>query len=113
MTPNEIKVLRIVEGSDKVTKRKIAALLELSTDYASYLLERMAQGDYIGKVSRGRYSILPKGIDALLSQLYLLDSKLKADLERLQIERERVGKEIDRLINHKNNMVLSPIEERV
>jgi len=110
MTSNEIKILKIVEENDIVIKRKVTAILGLSTDYAGYILERMTQGDYIGKVSKGRYSILPRGIDALLSQLYLLDSKLKANLERLQMESERIVQEIDKLIEHKNNLVLSPIK---
>jgi len=113
MTPNEIKVLKIAEQNHEVIKRKISALLGFSTDYASYVLERMAHEGYIGKVSREKYSIQPKGIDALLSQLYLLDSKLKVELEKLQMDSERVEQEINRLIEHKNNMVLSPIEERV
>jgi len=113
MTPNEIKILRIAEENDTVTKRKTAGLLGLSTDYAGYILERIAQGGYMGKVSGERYGILPKGIDALLSQLYLLDNKLKAELARFSMESGRVKQEIERLIEHKNNMVLSPIEERV
>jgi len=79
MTPNEIKILKIAEGEDKVSKREVAALLGISTDYAGYILERLANGGYLAMVDRGTYGLLPRGVDALLSQLYFAESKLERD----------------------------------
>ena len=105
MTPNEIKVLNIAEKKDKVSKRKVAGLLGISTDYAGYILERLTNGDYLAMVDKGMYALLPKGADALLSQLYFAESKLEADIARVSTEKERIKKEIKRLSTHKKNLI--------
>ncbi len=105
MTPNEIKVLNIAEEKDKVSKRRVAGLLGISTDYAGYILERLANEDYLAMVERGIFALLPKGVDALLSQLYFAESKLKSDIDRLSMEIESTKKEIERLSTHKKNLV--------
>ncbi|MBU4482705.1 MAG: hypothetical protein KKG62_01220 [Actinobacteria bacterium] len=105
MTPNEIKVLNMAEKKDKVSKRKVAGLLGISTDYAGYILERLTGGGYLAMIDKGMYALLPKGVDALLSQLYFAESKLEADIARVSIEKERVRKEIKRLSAHKRNLI--------
>ena len=106
MTPNEIKILNIiVEGKDRVSKRKAAGLLGVSTDYAGYIMECLANGGYLAMVNRGIYALLPKGVDALLSRLYFVESKLETDIARLSIEKERIKKEIERISAHKENLV--------
>ncbi|MCK4325405.1 hypothetical protein KAW55_01465 [bacterium] len=105
MTPNEIKILDIVKERDKVSKRKVAGLLGISTDYAGYILERLANGGYLAMVDRGIYSLLPKGVDVLLSQLYFAESKLEADIARCSIERKGIKKEIEKLSARKKNLV--------
>lgn len=107
MTPNEIKILKIVEAEDKVSKREVAGILGISTDYAGYILERLATGDYLAVVDRGIYGLLPKGVDALLSQLYFAESKLEADIAQHSVERERIKKEIERLSVCKKDLVPS------
>lgn len=107
MTPNEIKILKIVEAEDKVSKREVAALLGISTDYAGYILRRLANGSYLVMVDRGIYGLLPKGVDALLSQFYFAESKLKQDIARCSMERERIKKEVERLSARKKNVVPS------
>lgn len=105
MTANEIKILKIVEAEDKVSKREVAALLGISTDYAGYILECLANGDYIAMVDRGIYTLLPKGVDVLLSQLYFAESKLEADITRCSTAREKIKKEVKRLSARKANLV--------
>ena len=106
MTPNEIKVLNIVEERDKVSKRKVAGMLGISPDYAGYILERLANGDYLGMANRGIYTLLPKGTDALVSQLYFVENKLESDIARLSMEKKRVKEEIERLSASKKNLAL-------
>ena len=105
MTPNEIKILNIVEERNKVSKRRVAGLLGISTDYAGYILERLANGGYLAMVDGGIYALLPKGVDALLSRLYFAESKLETDIARLCIEGERIKKEINRLSVRKKNSI--------
>ncbi|MFZ6016272.1 MAG: hypothetical protein ACOYU0_01400 [Nitrospirota bacterium] len=97
MTPNEVKVLNVVEEMGKISKRRVAGLLGISTEYAGYLLERLGNGGYLAVVDRGVYTLLAKGIEALLGQLYFAKSKLEANIARLSMEKERIGKEIERL----------------
>ncbi|MEW6674753.1 MAG: hypothetical protein AB1348_01825 [Nitrospirota bacterium] len=97
MTPNEVKVLNVVEEMGKISKRRVASLLGISTEYAGYLLERLANGGYLAVVDRGVYTLLAKGIEALLGQLYFAKSKLEANIARLSMEKEGIGKEIERL----------------
>jgi len=105
MTPNEIKIIKIVEGNDKVSKRKVAELLGFSTDYAGYILEQLANEGYLATAGKGIYVLSPKGVDVLLSQLYFAESKLEADIARCSVERERIRKEIERLSVHKKDLV--------
>ena len=105
MTPNEIKILKIAEGEDKVSKREVAGLLGISTDYAGYVLERLANEGYLAMVDRGIYGLLPKGVDTLLGQLYFAESKLEADITRCSMERERIKKEVERLSARKKDLV--------
>jgi len=105
MTPNEIKVLNIVEEKDKVSNRKVAGLLGISTDYAGYILECLANGGYLAMIDRSIYVLLPKGVDALLSQLYFAEGKLEAGIARLSMEKERLKKEINRLSARKKSLV--------
>jgi len=107
MTPNEIKILKIAEAEDKVSKREVAGLVGISTDYAGYVLERLADGGYLEMVDRGIYAILPKGVDALLGRLYFAESKLETDKARVSMERERIKKEIERLSVRKKELVPS------
>jgi len=107
MTPNEIKIFKIVEAEDKVSKREVAALLGISTDYAGYVLERLANGGYLAMVGRGIYGLSPKGVDVLLSQLYFAENKLEMDIARCSMERERIKKEVKRLSARKKNAVPS------
>lgn len=105
MTPNEIRILNIVEESDRVSKRKVAEVLGFSTDYAGYMLERLANEGYLRTIDRGIYALLFKGVDALLSQLYFAESNSEAGIERLSMERARIRKEIQRLSARNKNLV--------
>lgn len=105
MTPNEIKVLNIIEERDKISKRKVAGFLGISTDYAGYILERLANGGYLAMVDRGIFTLLPKGVDTLLSQLYFAESKLEMDIARLSMGRTEIKREVERLSARKKNLV--------
>ena len=105
MTPNEIKILNTAVERNKVSKRKVAELLGFSTDYAGYMLERLANEGYLATVDRGIYALLSKGVDALLSQLYFAESKLDAGIARLSMEKVRIKKEIQWLSARNKNLV--------
>jgi len=81
MTPNEVNSLRMIEKNGGITKRKLAPLVGVTTEYAAYLMECLESGGYIEKEDKGMYSIAPKGIDALIVQLLQIESKLKARIE--------------------------------
>lgn len=105
MTANEIKVLNIFEERDKVSKRKVAGLLGISTDYAGYILEYLAREGYLAVVdNRGIYTLLPKGVDALLGELYFVEGKLEGGIARLAMQKQRIKKGIERLSAHKKNL---------
>lgn len=105
MTPNEVNSLRIIEENGGVTKRQLAPLVGITTEYAAYLLECLEGEGYIDKENKGMYSIAPRGIDALIVQLLQIESKLKARIEWCIKESERMEQEINRLIDHKANLV--------
>ncbi|MEW6685008.1 MAG: hypothetical protein AB1393_02220 [Candidatus Edwardsbacteria bacterium] len=109
MSPNEIKILKIVEGRDKsrdkISSRKMAHLMGISTEYASYLMECLAKNGYLAQPTRGFYSLSPKGADALLSQLYHLESRIRSDISRLPLEAGRLRKEIKRLTLRKEQLL--------
>jgi len=104
MTPNEIEILNIAEERNKVSKRKVAEVLGFSTDYAGYMMGRLANAGYLATVDRGIYALLSKGASALLSHLYFAESNLQAGIARLTMERERIKKEIQRLSARKKNL---------
>jgi len=104
VSPNEIKLLGIVEAQGRVSPRKAGALMGVSTAYAAYLLEYLRQGEYLGTEMRGIYILLPKGVDALISQLVEIESRVQSEIERLTREGERLAKEIKRLTSHKESL---------
>ena len=97
MTPNEVKILNIVEERGTVTKRKMAGILGFSTDYAGYLLECLGKDGYIEKESKDVYALLPKGVDALIKRLHFEEKKCEVDIATLSMRKERAKKEIKRL----------------
>ena len=105
MTPNEVNSLRMIQKNGGVTKRQLAPLVGVTTEYAAYLLECLESEGYIEKENKGIYSIAPKGIDALIVQFLQIESKLKARMEWCLKESERIEQEIDRLIDHKANLI--------
>ena len=105
MTPNEVNSLRMIEKNGGVTKRLLAPLVGITTEYAAYLLECLEKGSYVERENKGIYSIASKGIDALIVQLIQIENKLKARMEWCSKEFERMEKEIDKLIEHKEKLV--------
>jgi len=104
MTPREIQVLRIIEKYDKINKRKLARLMDVSTGYSYHLLDYLADKDHLKKVGRETYQLLPKGVDALISQLQYRISKLHVLIEKFSADSERIEKEIKRLFLRKENL---------
>ena len=105
MTPNEVNSLRMIEKNGLITKRQLAPLVGITTEYAAYLLECLEGEGYIEKENKGMYSIAPKGIDSLIVQLLQIENKLKARIEWCSKESERIIQEIDKLIDHKANLI--------
>lgn len=105
MSPNELNSLRKIERNGDVSKTKLSKLVGVTTDYSSYLLECLERGGYIEKVDKGIFAVAPKGIDALIVQRLQIESKLKARMEWCSREFERMEMEIDRLVEHRNELV--------
>jgi len=105
MTSNEVNSLRFIERNGGITKRKLAPLVGVTTEYAGYLLECLDNGGYIEKENKGLYLIASKGIDALIVQFLQIESKLKARMEWCLKESERIEREVDRLIDRKTDLV--------
>ena len=105
MTPNEVNSLRMIEKNGGISKSKLSELVGVTTEYSAYLLECLEKGGYVEKVDRGIFSVAPKGIDALVVHILQIESKLKARMEFCSKEFERMEQEIDRLIEHKENLV--------
>ncbi|MDA2935451.1 hypothetical protein MYX82_14100, partial [Acidobacteria bacterium AH-259-D05] len=82
MTGNEFKVLRVVEEFTTVTKRKVAAEMSITDEYAHYLLERLAVGGYVVKEGRETYSLLPKGVEAIVEKFTLTRDRLEVLVDR-------------------------------
>lgn len=97
MTENEFSVLRVVEEFIRVTKRKAAAEMGITDEYAHYMLDHLAGGGYVAKAGRETYSLLPKGVDALVERLILTSGRLEVLVGRHSHDIARVQEEIERL----------------
>ena len=97
MTENEFSVLRVAEELTKVTKRKVAAEMRITDEYAHYLLERLAKGSYVAKVGRETYTLLSKGVEAIVEKFNLTKLGLEVLVDRHSRDIGRVKEEIARL----------------
>jgi len=95
-SPNEIKTLRIVRRLGGPTKRAVAEEMEISEDYARYLLQGLAERGFLEKVS-GSYYITEKGIEELLATLYHIQGILQAKIYRATRQQKRVEGRINQL----------------
>ena len=95
-SPNEIRILRIVRELENPTKKAVAQAMEISEDYAGYLLDVLAQRDFLEKAS-GRFSITEKGTDELLATLYHIQGRLRAKIYRAVRQDKRIDNKIEKL----------------
>ena len=77
-SPNELTVFRTAMELGAVTKRKISRKMEITTEYADYLLKSLCRKDYLSIVSPGNYKLTTKGADALVFQLHHMKGILAA-----------------------------------
>lgn len=97
MTANEFKALRVAEEFTKVTKRKVAAEMGITDEYAHYMLDRLAMGGYLVKVGRETYILLPTGLEEIVERFTLTKDRLEYWAEHDVQNIARVEKEIMRL----------------
>ena len=95
-SPNEIKILRIVRELGKPTKKAVAEAMEISEDYAGYLLKVLADCGFLEKVE-GSFYITEKGADELLATLYHIQGRLQAKIYRAARQEKRIEKRISEL----------------
>ncbi|MCK4419087.1 hypothetical protein KAV79_04710 [Candidatus Aerophobetes bacterium] len=95
-SPNEIKILRIVRELEGPTKKVVAEEMEISEDYAGYLLRELANRGFLEKVS-GSYYIIEKGVDELLGTLYHIQGILQAKIYRAARQQRRIEGRINQL----------------
>lgn len=95
-SPNEIKVLRVVRELEGPTKRAVAEEMEISEDYARYLLQVLAERGFLEKVSSSYY-ITEKGIDELLATLYHIEGILQAKIYRAARQQKRIEERINQV----------------
>ncbi len=77
-SPNELTVLRTAMELGPITKRKISRKMEITTEYAEYLLKSLYRKDCLSIVSPGKFELTTKGADALLFQLHHMKGILAA-----------------------------------
>jgi len=95
-SPNEIKILRIVEALEGSTKKAVAEAMEISEDYAGYLLQELASRGFLEKVE-GSFYIAEKGRDELLATLYHIRGRLQAKIYRAARQDKRIEERIEEL----------------
>ncbi len=95
-SPNEIKILRIVREVEGLTKKALAEEMEISEDYAQYLLRELANHGFLEKAS-GSYYITEKGTDELLATLYHIQGILQAKIYRAARQKKRIEERINQL----------------
>lgn len=95
-SPNEIRILRIVRELGSPTKRAAAGAMEISEDYAGYLLRELADRGFLEKAS-GRFHISEKGIDELFAVLYHVQGRLRAKMYRAARQESRLEKKLEEL----------------
>lgn len=111
MTPNELKVLRIIKELGKASKRDVALRMGITDEYGGYLiqcLKRMGciEGVVLKRYALGfpKYAITLKGLEALKVQLELLRAKqgLRAEVALGTIKRaDKKIKELEKIIEEK------------
>lgn len=95
-TPNEIRILRIVKERRNATRKAVAEAMEISEDYAGYLLRVLADRGFLEKGS-GSFYVTEKGMDELLATLYHIQGQLQAKIYRAARQEKRVEKRIEEL----------------
>lgn len=99
-SPNEIRLLRIVRELGNTTKKAVAEVVEISEDYAGYLLKVLADRGFLEKV-KGSFYITEKGRDELLFTLYHIQGRLQAKIYRAVRQEKRIEKRIEELNSSK------------
>lgn len=95
-SPNEIRILRIVKELGNPTKKAVALVMEISEDYAGYLLQVLANRGFLERV-KGSFYISEKGRDELLATLYHIQGRLRAKIYRAARQDKRIEKKIGEL----------------
>ena len=95
-SPNEIKILRIVRELGKPTKKAVAEAMEISEDYAGYLLQVLANRGFLEKV-KGSFYVSEKGTDELLATLYHIQGRLQAKIYRAVRQEKRIEQRVGEL----------------
>ena len=95
-SPNEIRILRIVREFGGPRKKAVAEAMEISEDYAGYLLRVLADRGFLEKGS-GSFYITEKGMDELLATLYHIQGQLRAKIYRAARQDKRIQSRIEEL----------------
>ncbi len=95
-TPNEIRILRIVEALESPTKKAVAEAMEISEDYAGYLLQELTSRGFLEKV-KGSFYMTGKGRDELLFTLYHIEGRLRAKIYRAVRQEKRIQEKVKEL----------------
>lgn len=93
-SPNELKVLRIAKEEEEINKFRLSRRMEITTEYSDYLLRSLTRRDYLVKVAPGKYSLTPKGGEALVDVLYQMEGRLTAKIRWCSHLRNRVNERI-------------------
>ena len=95
-SPNEIRILRIVKELENPTKRVVAEAMDITEDYARYLLQELVSRGFLEKV-KGSYYIAQKGRDELLFTLYHIQGRLRAKICRAVRQEKRIQERVEEL----------------
>lgn len=97
MTPREVEVLNILDGFGRARVRQIAKKIDTSVGYARHLLDYLAEKGYVDQLSKDAYQIVPKGIDAVISEYIHTLRALDRTIEKHLGDKRRIVGEIGRL----------------
>ncbi|MFQ5901877.1 MAG: hypothetical protein ACE5IH_10015 [Thermodesulfobacteriota bacterium] len=111
-SPNEVIILRIAREEGDINKQVISSKMEVTTDYADFMLRSLCRKNYLAKRCK-HYGITPKGAEALLGKLLEIQGRLTGRFRWEQWLKERTDKKIAELEGFLEKELLKERVEKV
>ena len=101
LSPNETMALRHLLEAGQANKYTLNQMMDISTDYADYMLRSLSQKGYLRKVQVdgrskcGAYEVAPKGAEEILNVLNFIKNRQLYVAERAIRGAERVDRRLE------------------